>query len=64
MGAEVGFEPHDLKVMSLASYQTALLCYKTPVVGFEPTVVELTVRCLTTWLYWNILFIKIGRIGN
>ena len=42
MVAEVGFEPHDLRVMSPTSYQAALLRDKliydplVPVTGIEP----------------------------
>ncbi len=37
MVAEVGFEPHDLRVMGPTSYQTALLrVIQLPVTGLEP----------------------------
>ena len=36
--AEMGFEPHDLRVMSPTSYRTALLrdIYLVPETGIEP----------------------------
>ena len=36
MVAEMGFEPHDLRVMSPTSYQTAPLRDMVPETGLEP----------------------------
>ena len=36
LGAEAGFEPRDLRVMSPTSYQAALLRDMVPIAGLEP----------------------------